>query len=107
MVKQKKEQPMSISETNGHKPLVVTTLHKGVFFGYGVPGDGLTIRIEKARMCSYWSADMKGMPGLASIGPSKNCKVGLAVPAITLRDVTGVFECTPEAAEKWEQGPWA
>jgi len=57
-------------------PLVVTTAHKGVFFGYGIPTDQPTIRIEQARMCVYWSADVKSVLGLAASGPSKTCKVG-------------------------------
>ena len=87
-------------------PLVVTTKHRGVFFGYGHPTDSDTIRIEKARMCVYWSAETKSVLGLASAGPEKNCKIGPAVPAITLRGVTSCMEATPEAAEKWEKGPW-
>ena len=88
-------------------PVVVTTVHKGVFFGYGEPSDKATVRIEKARMCVYWSADVKGVLGLAATGPSKNCKVGPAVPAITLREVTSVMEASEEAAKAWESGPWA
>lgn len=87
-------------------PLVVTTSHRGVFFGYGLPTDGSEIRLEKARMCISWSSDIKGVLGLAAVGPSKTCKIGLSVPAITLRDVTSVMECSEEAAAKWEQGPW-
>jgi len=87
--------------------VVVTTAHKGVFFGYGEPSDQSTIRIEKARMCVYWSADVKGILGLAATGPSKSSKVGPAVPAITLRDVTSVMEASDEATKAWEAGPWA
>jgi hypothetical protein len=87
-------------------PLLVTTAHKGVFFGYGQPSDKPTIRITQARMCVYWSADCKGVLGLAATGPSDTCKIGPAVPALTLRDVTSVAECSPEAAKKWEEGPW-
>lgn len=88
-------------------PVVVTTSHKGVFFGYGDPSDKATIRITKARMCVYWSQDVKGILGLAATGPSKSSKVGPAVPAITLRDVTAVMEVSEEAAKAWEAGPWA
>ena len=88
-------------------PMVITTAHKGVFFGYGDPSDKATIRIEKARMCVYWSQDVKGILGLAATGPSKNSKVGPAVPAITLRDVTSCMEASEEAAKAWESGPWA
>lgn len=88
-------------------PLVVTTEHRGVFFGYGTPTDSSEIRIEQARMCVRWTSDVKGVVGLASTGPSKTCRVGIAAPAITLRKVTAVMECTDEAAAAWEKGPWS
>jgi hypothetical protein len=85
-------------------PVLVTTEHKGVFFGYGeagIPADRV-VRIERARMCIYWSADVGGVLGLAASGPSSNCKIGPAVPAITLQAVTSVVEASPEAAAKWD-----
>lgn len=88
-------------------PLLVTTLHRGVFFGYGEPSDAKTIRLTKARMCVYWSADIKGVFGLASSGPSKSCKIGPPVPALILTDVTSITECSDDAAKAWEYGPWA
>ena len=90
------------------KPVVVTTAHRGVFFGYidGQPTDAPTIRIERARMCVYWSSDMKGVLGLAAIGPSAGCKIGPAVPALTLREVTSVMEASEAAAKKWETAIW-
>jgi hypothetical protein len=88
-------------------PLLVTTAHKGVFFGYGQPSDAQSIRIERARMIVYWSADVRGIVGLASQGPSKGCRVGHVAPAITLRDVTAVIEVSAEAADKFEAAPWS
>ena len=91
------------------QPVVVTTEFKGVFFGYVDAKQKLdvdTIRIEKARMCVYWSTDVRGALGLAATGPTTGCKVGPAVPAITLKKVTSIMEVSPEAAEKWEGGPW-
>ena len=88
-------------------PLVVTTSHRGVFFGYGVPSDAQTIRLERARMVVYWSCDVRSVLGLAATGPSKACKVGPTAPAITLRDVTSVIEVSEEAAKRFEEGPWA
>lgn len=87
-------------------PLVVTTLHKGVFFGYGEPSTEKIIRLSQARMCVHWSSDVRGVVGLAARGPTKNCRVGPAAPAVTLRDVTSVMECSAEAAKAWETGPW-
>jgi hypothetical protein len=89
------------------QPLVVTTAHRGVFFGYGEPSDGSTIRLERARMCVYWPKETRGVVGLASDGPKRGSKVGPAAPAITLRDVTAVMEVSEEAAQAWEKGPWS
>ncbi len=87
-------------------PLVVTTAKRGVFFGYGVPTDAATIRLERARMAVYWSADVHGVLGLAATGPTKSCRITAPVPAITLNEVTAVMECSPEAAAAWEVGFW-
>jgi hypothetical protein len=89
------------------RAVMVTTEFRGVFFGYmdEPPADG-SITIKKARNCVYWSQDVKGFMGLAAVGPSKDCKIGPAVPSITINQITAVIEVTPEAAEKWEGGPW-
>ena len=89
------------------KGLVVTTEHKGVFFGYGEPTTDKIIRLEKARMCVYWSSDVRGVLGLAASGPSNSCRIGPAVPAITLQDVTSIIEASDKAIEAWEKGPWS
>lgn len=83
------------------RPVVVTTTHRGVFFGYATETGGPTIKLRSARMCIYWSADLRGIMGLASNGPNKNCKIGPEAD-IELRDITSVMECTPSAEEKWK-----
>jgi hypothetical protein len=87
-------------------PLVITTAHKGVFFGYAKPTTNKTVRLEQAQMCVYWSADVHGVVGLAAKGPSQSCKVGPAAPAITLHDVTSIMECSKEAEAAWTSQPW-
>lgn len=87
------------------RPVLVTTAHRGVFFGYADTTDGETIALKGARLCVYWSADVRGFMGLASTGPSKTCRIG--PPAdITLRAITAVAEVTPAAVEAWELAPW-
>jgi hypothetical protein len=88
------------------KFLIVTTAHKGVFAGYGNPTTNKTIRLTDARMCVYWSADVKGVVGLASNGPTSSCKIGPAAPAITLQDVTAVIEGSKKAEDAWNSQPW-
>ena len=89
------------------QPLVVTTAHRGVFFGYGDVTEGPVIRLERVRMCIYWPVANKGVIGLASEGPLKGARVGPAAPAVTLRDVTAIMDVTPEAAKRWESAPWS
>lgn len=95
----------SASPLNGARPVIVTTAHRGVFFGYATDTTSETIALTRARLCLYWSRDVKGFMGLAATGPSASCRIG--PPAdITLRAITAVLEVSPEACAKWEAGPW-
>lgn len=87
-------------------PIIVTTLHKGVFFGYGIPSEAKTIRITEARMCVYWASSVRGVLGLAATGPNKECRVTKPIPAITLNDVTSIMEVSPEAEVAWKEDKW-
>jgi hypothetical protein len=88
------------------RPVVVTTAHRGVFFGYATDTDGETITLKRSRLCVYWSADCKGFMGLAANGPTKGCKIGPAAD-ITLRNITSVMEVSDSAAKAWESAPWS
>lgn len=89
----------------GERAVIVTTAHRGVFFGYASDTDGETIKLRASRLCVYWTADCKGFMGLASSGPKMGCRIG--PPAdITLRAITAVLEVTPEAIAAWEAAPW-
>ena len=97
-----------ILKTNGHgeRPVIVTTIHRGVFFGYATETAGETISLKRSRLCVYWSADCKGFMGLAANGPTASCKIGPAAD-ITLRNITAVLEVTnPDAVKAWEAAPW-
>jgi hypothetical protein len=88
------------------RAILVTTAHRGVFFGYASETAGATIKLRAARNCISWSSDVKGFLGLAASGPSKNCRIGPAAD-IELRNITCVAECTAEAAQAWEGAPWS
>lgn len=83
------------------RPVVVTTSYKGVFFGYTTDSTGEQITLKRARLCVYWSTDMKGFMGLVAFGPSANCKIGPPVAEIDVRSVTSVMEVGEEAEQKW------
>ncbi len=103
----KKKTTTKKPKTNGaERPVIITTAHRGVFFGYATETDGETIALRRSRLCVYWSADCKGFMGLAANGPTKTCRVGPAAD-ITLRNITAVLEVSAEAAKAWEAGPWA
>lgn len=92
--------------TKKERAVLVTTAHRGVFFGYATETGGSTIKLRAARLCVYWSTDLRGFMGLASHGPNSNCKIGPAAD-IELRDITSVSEVTPEAADRWGKAKWA
>lgn len=87
------------------RAVLVTTAHRGVFFGYATDTSGATIELRAARNCVYWSTDVKGFLGLAANGPTRGCRIGPAAD-LQVRDVTSVAAVTPEAAAKWESQPW-
>ena len=87
-------------ETTKERPVIVTTAHRGVFFGYATDTAGETVSLKRSRLCIYWAADLRGFMGLAASGPNSSCKIG--PPAdITLRNITAVVEVTPQAEAKW------
>lgn len=91
------------------KHVLVTTQHRGVFFGELV-GDVSKEKVvlSKARNVVFWDAATKGFLGLAADGPTRGCRVGRpAGDESTVFDITGVWACTPEAVKKFEDAPWA
>jgi hypothetical protein len=101
----KKEKRMKNKTEVKERAVLVTTAHKGVFFGYATDTSGSTIKLRACRNCVYWSADLRGFLGLASQGPNGNCKVGPAAD-FEVRDVTGVAEVSDMARGRWEKGIW-
>lgn len=99
---------MKKKEKTNRIAVVVTTAHRGVFFGYMDVSDANKdiIPLKDSRLCVYWSQDVKGFMGLAAGGPTRSCKIGPRAD-IKLRNITAVLDCTPEAVKAWESAPWA
>lgn len=87
--------------------ILVTTKHRGVFFGY-VPADA-DLNARSMTLCSCRNAikwvGAKGFLSLASDGPIEGCRIGATAPSVLLHDITSVSLCSPEAAKAWEA--WA
>ena len=93
-----------MAKSNGkERAVLVTTAHRGVFFGYIDPKKirDDVIRLTRARLCLYWSRDVRGFMGLAVTGPTATCRIGPSAPAIDVRKVTAVLDVTPAAVESW------
>ena len=90
-----------------NQKVLVTTIHRGVFFGTLVEDAGDVVTLDQARCCLYWDQATKGFLGLTASGPNTNCRVGPAAPKLTLRGITSVAVCTPEAIAAWEAAPWS
>ena len=97
---------MATKKSNTERAVVVTTSHRGVFFGYAIDTSGAIIKLRAARNCLYWPSTQKGFIGLAANGPVSGARIGPSAD-IELRDITSVSICTPEAVKAWEAAPWS
>jgi len=91
------------------RAVLVTTQHRGVFFGYllGEPAKEKVL-LRACRNVVYWDTEARGFVGLASKGPSKGCRVTQpAGDESTLFDITAVIACTAEATQRFEDAPWS
>ena len=95
---------MAKAETK-ERAVLVTTAHHGVFFGYAAETGGETIKMRAMRNAIQWRG-MHGFLALCSEGPNSQCRVGPAADG-ELRNITGVWAVTPEAAKAWESAPWS
>jgi hypothetical protein len=66
----KKEKGMKSKE----RAVLVTTAHKGVFFGYATDTSGQSISLRAARLCVYWSADLRGFMRKAQRKPKPSMR---------------------------------
>ena len=87
--------------------VLVTTTHRGVFFGVLKEQDGEVVTLTDAQNCITWSTATKGFLGLASKGPQPESRIGPVVPKITLYGVTSITDCTDEATKVWKTQPWS
>lgn len=95
---------MAAKKKTDTKPVIITTQHRGVFFGYLEKEESRTVTLTDARNAIKW-ATTHGFIELAQAGPNRNSKIGAKAPRIVLHDVTSVTECTEDAAAAWRTFP--
>lgn len=106
MTTKPKERTMAKVTKKKERAVIVTTVHRGVFFGYATDTSGETINLRACRNVLYWPREQKGFVGLASTGPVRGSRVGPAADA-QVRCITAVLECSAEAIKAWEAAPWS
>lgn len=84
------------------RPVLVTTVHRGVFFGWADDTTGDRVTLRDAR-CAIRFGTTRGFLELADTGPTKGSKIGAVAPQIDLRGVTSVSEVTEAAARAWTE----
>jgi hypothetical protein len=94
---------MSTSKTKKSTPksVIITTSHRGVFWGYLESEKDRTVVLAGARNAILWNTK-KGFVELADIGPNSGSRIGARAQRITLHDVTSITECTDAATKAWE-----
>lgn len=103
-----KDESMGVEPTKGDlamRAVLVTTQHRGVFFGYlpeGADRSARSLTVQNARCAMYWSG-RRGFLGLASHGPEDGSKIGARAPGdVLLHDITSVADVSDDAAKRWE-----
>ena len=87
-------------------PVLVTTQHKGVFFGFAANDDlenKSLIRLDRVKCCMYWHESVGGFLGLASAGPNDQCRIGKQAEHVVLHDITALVICSEEAVSQWSK----
>lgn len=85
------------------KAILVTTEHRGVFYGEVPDYQDMTARtmaLTGARMAIKWGTT-RGVAELAHTGPTPQSKIGSPADLPALHDITAVWTVTDEARERW------
>lgn len=88
-----------------HRPVLITTVHRGVFAGLIPVDQDLTAKampLKDAKMAIYWGTT-RGVMELCDDGPTGKSKISAPADIPMLHDITAVFTITPKAWEKWQK----
>ena len=86
-----------------HTAVLVTTQHRGVFFGWVQKDQDMSARtmsLKGSRCAIHWRTT-NGVAELAEIGPNQDSKIGSKADLVALHDITAIWACTEEAVTAW------
>lgn len=94
------------------KYCLIFDTHRGIYAGV-VDWDRWStcpaewVLVTEFRHCYRFRAGGVGVYGLAVHGPDKSARIGPALPAVIVRDVSKILPCSPEAEAKLRDAKWA
>lgn len=91
------------------RPVLVSTSQKFLIFGWiehDQPLEEPYIVIYDSQLVVYFSAETKGLWGLAAAGPAAGSRVSAPVPRTLIKDALAVLYCTPDAASEFRSVTW-
>ena len=86
------------------RAVLVTTSHRGVFFGWLNNGQDETNRslaLTDCRNVIHWTGK-RGFLGLASHGPEDDSQLGSTASRVLLHDIVSVTDCSDAATKALE-----
>lgn len=98
----------NVKKAKAERYVIVATKSRpwSVLAGVLVSEDEDTVELRDARMLIYWSADARGLYGVASGGPGTSARVSLSIARARVRGVEHTIDCTDEARKAIEAAPW-
>ena len=86
------------------KYVIVTTTHRGVFFGRleRYDEDKKIAVLCDCRMAIYWGTT-NGLFELANTGPTPKSKISAPAPTVTLHDCTSLIDVAADAVAAWDR----
>jgi hypothetical protein len=89
-----------VEKKKREKWVLVTTAHRGVFFGCLEKRTKRRVWLTNCRCAIYWRSP-GGFLRLASDGPQPGDRIGSTADRVELADVTSVSDVSPGAAKAW------
>jgi len=87
--------------------LIILTEFKEIFAGWSTDNpEGDIIKLAQARQVVYYSADTKGLLGLAANGPGKDSRVSNECPQVVVRKPVNVLLASDAAIERFKSIIW-
>jgi hypothetical protein len=87
-------------------PVVVTTAHRDVWWGYLHHREPGVVVLVKARHGYHWDTT-DGVGQLTTVGPGPKAQIGCEIYGrIEIGDVVCCMETSPEAAKAWREAQW-